>query len=215
MIVFNNARISQDNKYITIDAKIENNKYYDNMYIDSVIIDNQDTFSANGPSNNPLYTYNTEPKSINIYTENDLVNQVQDEDGINVQTEDNNVEYPRHVHLELDSKDLNMTTLENNMFFVYVIAGGTPAPDTPCGYDNNVAVKVLINTYPIYKDIMNYIGELGKTCQIPYDLIDKNLQLKMLDLSVQTGNNLKAIEIWKKYFMGKESDNITNCNCNG
>ena len=39
MIVFNNIRISQDDKYITIDAEIENNKYYENMYIDSVIID--------------------------------------------------------------------------------------------------------------------------------------------------------------------------------
>ena len=57
MIVFNNIRISQDDKYITIDAEIENNKYYENMYIDSVIIDNQDTFSPNGPSNNPVYTY--------------------------------------------------------------------------------------------------------------------------------------------------------------
>ena len=57
MIVFNNIRISQDDKYITIDAEIENNKYYENMYIDSVIIDTQDTFSPNGPSNNPVYTY--------------------------------------------------------------------------------------------------------------------------------------------------------------
>ena len=57
MIVFNNVRISQDDKYITIDAEIENNKYYENMYIDSVIIDNQDTFSPNGPSSNPIYTY--------------------------------------------------------------------------------------------------------------------------------------------------------------
>ena len=29
MIVFNNVRISQDDKYITIDAEIENNKYYE------------------------------------------------------------------------------------------------------------------------------------------------------------------------------------------
>ena len=47
MIVFNNIRISQDDKYITIDAEIENNKYYENMYIDSVIIDTQVSLSAN------------------------------------------------------------------------------------------------------------------------------------------------------------------------
>ena len=82
MIVFNNIRISQDDKYITIDAEIENNKYYENMYIDSVIIDNQDTFSPNGPSNKPVYTYKAQPLNSDIYTEDDLANKVTDDDNI-------------------------------------------------------------------------------------------------------------------------------------
>ena len=84
MIVFNNVRISQDDKYITIDAEIENNKYYENMYIDSVIIDNQDTFSPNGPSSNPIYTYKAQPLNSDIYS--------------------------RKVHLELTKVDLNLAT---------------------------------------------------------------------------------------------------------
>ena len=189
MIVFNNVKISQDDKYITIDAEIENNKYYENMYIDSVIIDNQDTFSPNGPSNNPIYTYKAQPLNSDIYS--------------------------RNVHLELTKVDLNLATLEKNIFFIYIIAGGVPAPDTPCGYDNNTAVKVLVNTYPIYRNIMNYIKELGNTCSVPYNLIDKSLQLKMLDISIQTGNNAEAINIWKKYFMDNITNEPINCNCNG
>ena len=189
MIVFNNVRISQDDKYITIDAEIENNKYYENMYIDSVIIDNQDTFSSNGPSSNPIYTYKAQPLNSDIYS--------------------------RKVHLELTKVDLNLATLEKNIFFIYIVAGGVPAPDTPCGYDNNIAVKVLVNTYPIYRNIMNYIKELGNTCSVPYNLIDKSLQLKMLDISIQTGNNIEAINIWKKYFMDNITNEPINCNCNG
>lgn len=189
MIVFNNVRISQDDKYITIDAEIENNKYYENMYIDSVIIDNQDTFSPNGPSNNPIYTYKAQPLNSDIYS--------------------------RKVHLELTKVDLNLATLEKNIFFIYIVAGGVPAPDTPCGYDNNTAVKVLVNTYPVYRNIMNYIKELGNTCSVPYNLIDKSLQLKMLDISIQTGNNVETINIWKKYFIDNITNEPINCNCNG
>ena len=77
--------------------------------------------------------------------------------------------------MELTKVDLNLATLEKNIFFIYIVAGGVPSPDTPCGYDNNIAVKVLVNTYPIYRNIMNYIKELGNACSVPYNLIDKSL----------------------------------------
>ena len=184
MIIFNKIKISQAARYIIIDAEMDNSDYYKDMYIDSVIIDNQDTYTANGPSSNPIYTYQTQGE--------------------------------RSIHLELTKVDLNISTLEKNMFFIYVIAEGTPAPDTPCGLDVNIVSKVLVNTYPIYRDIMKYIKELGDTCRTPYNLIDKLLQLKMLDICVQVGNNIEAIRIWKTYFMNIIDNNInTNCNCNG
>ena len=213
MIVFNNIKITQDNKYLIIDAEIEDNAYYKDMYIDQVVIDNQDTYIQNGPSSNPIYTYQAQPQSNNIYTIDDLTNKVTDEDGIAVQDEGDTQSYSREVHLILDKKDL--TEIENNMFFVYIIAGGTPSPDTPCGYDVNIALKVVVNTYPIYNTMMQYLKELGNTCKTPYGIIDKILQIKMLDTSVQTGNNLKAIEIWNTYFKHKQEDININCGCNG
>lgn len=183
MIIFNNVSISQDNKCLTIDAEIENNTYYENMYIDSVVIDNQDTYIQNGPSNNPVYIYKAEAQS-------------------------------RKVYLKLDKNDIG--EIVNNMFFVYVIAGGVPAPDTPCGYDVNVALKVVINTYPLYNLMMEYLEELNNKCNTPYGIIDKILQIKMLDAAVQTGNNLKAIQIWNKYFKNMDDNSINiNCGCNG
>lgn len=213
MIVFNNIKITQDNKYLIIDAEIEDNAYYKDMYIDQVVIDNQDTYIQNGPSSNPIYIYQAQPQDNNIYTTDDLVNKVTDEDGIAVQDEKDTQSYSREVHLILDKKDL--IEIENNMFFVYIIAGGTPSPDTPCGYDVNVALKVVVNTYPIYNTMMQYLKELGNTCSTPYGIIDKILQIKMLDASVQTGNNLKAIEIWNTYFKNKQEDININCRCNG
>ena len=152
MIVFNNIKITQDNKYLIIDAEIEDSTYYKDMYIDQVVIDNQDTYIQNGPSSNPIYTYQAQPQDNNIYTIDDLANKVTDEDGIAVQDEKDTQSYSRKVHLILDKKDL--IEIENNMFFVYIIAGGTTSPDTPCGYDVNVALKVVVNTYPIYNTMM-------------------------------------------------------------
>ena len=213
MIIFNNIKITQDNKYLIIDAEIEDNAYYKDMYIDQVVIDNQDTYIQNGPSSNPIYIYQAQPQDNNIYTTDDLVNKVTDEDGIAVQDEGDTQSYSRKVHLMLDKKDL--IEIENNMFFVYIIAGGTPSPDTPCGYDVNVALKVVVNTYPIYNTMMQYLKELSNTCGTPYGIIDKILQIKMLDASVQTGNNLKAIEIWNTYFKNKQEDININCGFDG
>ena len=213
MIIFNNIKITQDNKYLIIDAEIEDNAYYKDMYIDQVVIDNQDTYIQNGPSSNPIYIYQAQPQDNNIYTTDDLANKVTDEDGIAVQDEGDTQSYSREVHLILDKKDL--IEIENNMFFVYIIAGGTPSPDTPCGYDVNIALKVVVNTYPIYNTMIQYLKELGNTCGTPYGIIDKILQIKMLDASVQTGNNLKAIEIWNTYFKNKQEDININYGCDG
>lgn len=57
MILFNELRITPDGKTLIIDASIEDLSYYRNMTIDSIIIDTQDTYISNGPSSNPIYTY--------------------------------------------------------------------------------------------------------------------------------------------------------------
>lgn len=55
MVHFNELRI-YDNKLI-IRAQVPDESYFENVYIDSVIVDNQDTYSDNGPSSNPIYSY--------------------------------------------------------------------------------------------------------------------------------------------------------------
>ena len=214
MIIFNNIKITQDNKYLIIDAEIENNSYYKDMYIDSIIIDNQDTYVQNGPSNSPIYTYKAQPYINNIYTSDDLVNKVTDEDSNPVLDEGDTQSYSRQVHLMLDSKDLG--EIEGNMFFIYIIAGGTPSPDTPCGYDTNIAMKVVVNTYPIYKKVVDYLEELTNACNTPSHLIDAILQIKSLDACIQIGDNFSAINIWNEFFKKSSLNSINvNCGCNG
>ena len=72
--------------------------YYKDVYLDSIVIDTQKTYSALGPSNNPLMTIDC-----------------------------GHVKHYR-AYLDIDS-------IADNMFFVYVISTGEPSDDTPCGFD--------------------------------------------------------------------------------
>ena len=58
MVKFNELRISNDGKSLTIDVQVLSDSYYDNVYLDSIIIDNQDTYVGTGPSSTPKYSYN-------------------------------------------------------------------------------------------------------------------------------------------------------------
>ena len=73
MIRFNELKI--ENNYIIIDVQIEEEKYFKDMYIDSIVIDTQDTFIANGPSSKAIYTKtfntNTDINKEEIVYEND------------------------------------------------------------------------------------------------------------------------------------------------
>ena len=55
MIKFTDLRVQKERLTIVAEVReIEN--YFDNIYIDKIIIDTQDTFKTSGPSANPIYS---------------------------------------------------------------------------------------------------------------------------------------------------------------
>lgn len=193
MIRFNELRITPGSKCLIIDISVKDEPYYNNVFIDSVVIDTQNTYISSGPSNNPIYTYNNESEGI---------------------TDDYS---KKNVRLTLKYQDLGLS-LTDNIFFVYAIASGTPAADTPCGMDNSITLGTVINLYPIYCKTIQYLKELSNECNIPKNLIDMYLKIKALELSVKTGNYTQAISYWNKYFKNlKDKSNpkiLKNCGCN-
>ena len=71
MVQFNELYITPDNKRLVIEAQVKDLQYYDNVYISRVIIDNQDTYKENTPSNDPVYTYDVESNSKKVRLELD------------------------------------------------------------------------------------------------------------------------------------------------
>ena len=198
MIRFNELKI--ENNYIIIDVQIEEEKYFKDMYIDSIVIDTQDTFIANGPSSKAIYT-----KTFNADTD------IKKEEIVYTQGID---KYNR-VRIYIDSKDLNVD-IHKTMFFVYVIAGGTPSADTPCRWDENKALHTLVDTQVLYNNMIQYVKELGKNCSIPDNFINAILQFNAIDLALKTNQYPLAIDLWKRFYNNIESNIILpNCGCNG
>ena len=198
MIRFNELKI-EDN-YIIIDVQIEEEKYFKDMYIDSIVIDTQDTFIANGPSSKAIYT-----KTFNTDTD------VNKEEIIYTQGTDKH----NRVRIYIDGKDLNVD-IHKTMFFVYVIAGGTPAADTPCRWDENKALHTLVDTQVLYNNMIQYVKELSKDCSTPDNFINAILQFNAVDLALKTNQYPLAIDLWKRFYSNIESNIVLpNCGCNG
>lgn len=198
MIRFNELKI-EDN-YIIIDVQIEEEKYFKDMYIDSIVIDTQDTFIANGPSSKAIYT-----KTFNTDTD------IKKEEIVYTQGTD---KYNR-VRIYIDGKDLNVD-IHKTMFFIYAIAGGTPAADTPCRWDENKALHTLVDTQVLYNNMIQYVNELNKDCSTPDNFINAILQFNAIDLALKTNQYPLAIELWKRFYSDIESNVVLpNCGCNG
>ena len=196
MIQFNTLKITQDGKNLIINASVKNLSYYTNVLIGSIIIDNQDTYSASGPSSNPIYKHS--------FASKDLVTN-EDISGF------------KNISITMSSKELldNNGDLNDDILYVYLIAVGTPSADTPCGMDNVDTLGVALNLKPIYNNGMNYIKQVESTCEIPKDFIDFILRYKALDLALKTENYIQANKYWNKFFKKNNvvSLNTNSCGC--
>lgn len=214
MLEFRELRITPDGKHLIVDVVVKNDSYYDNIIIDSIIIDTQDTYVANGPSSNPIYHYKVKDDELqNIYSLPEECNcnpVLLDEDKSYCFTY--GYEEVKHTRLVLSAKDIPL----NNMLFVYAIATGTPAPDTPCGFDNVVTMQTVVDLYPFYQNTLCFLRELSNDCDIPKGFTNMILRLKALELCIRTGNYPQAIKYWKKFFNNNRVvTTVNNCRCNG
>lgn len=66
MITFNELKITSDNKNLIIDVSVKEDSYYKNVYLDSITIDNQNSYIDNGPSEKAIYSYNAEGNLKNV-----------------------------------------------------------------------------------------------------------------------------------------------------
>lgn len=186
MISIQELRVTNTGERLIIGANVRQESYYDNVYIDKVIIDTEETYSDGGPSSKPIFTKQFEGNT-------------------------------KTISLQLDKLDLNNTDLTSHLFFVYIVAKGTPAPDTPCSMDNINTLGVTMYMGNYYNTFMGYINEMnGNNCTIPQGLIDQILRYDALNTSIDSGHYIKGIEYFNKWFSKTSPITVThNCGCHG
>lgn len=67
MIVFEELRVTNDGENLIINARVRKEPYYDNVYIDKVIIDTEETYTEGYPSSKPIYQYQVEGNEKEIH----------------------------------------------------------------------------------------------------------------------------------------------------
>ena len=217
MIQFNELRITPDGKKLVIDASVKDLNYYNNVYIDAVIIDTQNTYVSSGPSSKPIFYYevNTNPSVIYALPECDGCTPVRDDVDKEICFTGLEENEEKRIRLELDEKTLG-ASLSSDLFFIYVVAKGVPSAGTPCGMDNGTTLGVVANLYPYYRSLMNNLKEINNECETPKNFIDSLLRFKAFELSLKTGHYTQAIKYWNKFFTRIKSNNIdTHCRCHG
>jgi hypothetical protein len=213
MIVFNECRIDSEGKYLIVEASVENLDYFKNVFIESIVIDTQDTYSANGPSSNPVYSVELDNTSYKkVLSETDKT-QIYNEETLEIYCDE--LDTIKSVRLRIPVGDLKVDSLNDNIFFVYIGAGGVPDGSTPCGMDNQYTMGIAINMRPIYNMAMGYIRELESSCETPRGFIDMILRLKAFELSLKTGNYQAAFKQWDKLKNKAVVPSKKNCGCHG
>lgn len=127
----------------------------------------------------------------------------------------------KDVHLTLRPTDFNerycKRDFSDNMFFLYVKAGGTPGPCTPCRLDEVYTIAVTFDFGTLYNMALGYMKELGNQCVIPMGFIDMIMKYHALKISVETDHWMPAVDYYQllKGSYGGGVSTVKPCGCRG
>lgn len=204
MIIFDQLRISDDGKRMYINAHVNKADYFNDIYIDSIVIQTADKVSETDPGL---------PTSDYVYIK---------------KAEEN----AKELNLVLEASDLSRSwesdpkaiafgrgDMSNTLFFVYIKCKGTPGSCTPCRLDEETTLGVVFDENVLHQKVMDYTKELVADCNVPTAFIDFILLWNAFKSAIETEHYIPAIKFFNMMFeeVGKacQSRTIKTCGCNG
>lgn len=204
MIIFDQLRISDDGKRMYINAHVNKADYFNDIYIDSIVIQTADKVSETDPGL---------PTSDYVYIK---------------KAEEN----AKELNLVLEASDLsrswesdpkaiafNRGDMSKTLFFVYIKCKGTPVSCTPCRLDEETTLGVVFDENVLHQKVMDYTKELVADCNVPSAFIDFILLWNAFKSAIETEHYISAIKFYNMLFdeVGKscQSRTIKTCGCNG
>ena len=195
MILFDQLRISDDGKRLYINLHVNNAEYFQNIYLDSLIVTTADKVSETSPHL---------PSEDYIYKKEFTGNE-------------------RKADLVLQPVDMNekfsKSSFSSDLFFVYVKVKGTPDPCTPCRLDEEITLGVTFDESLLYQKVMQYTKSLADDCTIPVGFIDFILLWNAFKASIETEHYIPAIKYYNMLFEKSNTvasyEMIKPCGCHG
>ncbi len=204
MIIFDQLRISDDGKRMYINAHVNKADYFNDIYIDSIVIQTADKVSETDPGL---------PTSDYVYIK---------------KAEEN----AKELNLVLEASDLSRSwesdpkaiafgrgDMSKTLFFVYIKCKGTPGSCTPCRLDEETTLGVVFDENVLHQRVMDYTKELVTDCNVPTAFIDFILLWNAFKSAIETEHYIPAIKFFNMMFeeVGKscQSRTIKICGCNG
>lgn len=184
MVEFQELKITPDGETLIVEVSVKNLEYYENVYLDTISIDTQDTYNGSGPSSNTVYkkTLEGDQKSIRLEIPSSeiLTNSLKD----------------NLFFIWVCTK--NPPTAETPCGEDSAVSVGVVFyPYTL--YCNMLKVLQL---------------ESNRHCSVPKNFIDSFIKYKGLQLSLLTGNYVNAINYYKDIFKDiTVISQSVNCNC--
>lgn len=195
MVLFDQLRISDDGKRMYINLHVNKASYFDNIYLDEMVII---------PADKVLETSPTIPSEDYIYKK------VFDDD----LKEANIVLLPTDFNEHFSKSDFS-----HDLFFVYVKVKGTPDPCTPCRLDEEITLGVTFDENLLYHKVMGFTKDFADDCQIPVGFTDFILMWNAFKASIETEHYIPAIKYWSMLFNygGKvfSPSSLKPCGCHG
>ena len=193
MIIFDQLRISDDGKKLFVDVHVNKADFFDNIYIDKVVIQTQNQVSEMdplSPGDEYIYSLQAEPDT-------------------------------KELHLALEAStdfEQSLSTLSDKLLFVYVICTGVPDPCTPCRLDEMTTLGVTFDESLLYQQVMQQTRQLADTCKVAKGFIDLILLWNGFKAAIETEHYIPAIDFWRKMFDKRYNAAISKakpCGCHG
>ena len=204
MIIFDQLRISDDGKRMYINAHVNKADYFNDIYIDSIVIQTADKVSETDsglPTSDYVYIKKAEKnaKELNLVLEASDLSRSWESD-------------PKAI--AFGRGDMSKT-----LFFVYIKCKGTPGSCTPCRLDEETTLGVVFDENVLHQRVMDYTKELVANCNVPTAFIDFILLWNAFKSAIETEHYIPAIKFFNMMFeeVGKscQSRTIKTCGCNG
>lgn len=203
MVIFDQLRISDNGKYLYINAHVNKASYFNNIYIKKVTILTADQVSETDPTvptSNYIYQYTVaeKQKEINLVLDSSDFQKVWEED-------------PKAAMFKQED-------ISNTLFFVYIECYGIPGICTPCRLDELTTLGVVFDENILYQRVMDYTKELTDDCCVHTGFTDFILLWYAFKAAIETEHYIAAIKFYNMLFGDLNNNYIKytgGCGCHG